>query len=158
MLMTVVYKWKSTVLQNYLGASLSHLTMSLYIPVVKQVGVVSLPDSLGLYRTWLVATSSFGCMGDMSETHISGTPVKIFWITVLGDGAQRNLSPSVLLSSLSLPTSIYHLFMYLCIFSHSFLSICLSFVYPSNCHLSIFISFLCCCCSVAVHLEWLCTA
>ena len=76
--MTVLYKWKSAVLQNYLGASLSQLTMFLCIPVVKQVGVVSLPDSLGLFRMWFVATSSFGCMGDKSETHISRTPVKIF--------------------------------------------------------------------------------
>ena len=116
--------------------------MFLCIPVVKQVGVVSLPDSLGLFRMWFVATSSFGCMGDKSETHISRTPVKIFWITVLGGGAQRNVSPSVLLSSLSLPTSTYHLFRYLCIFSLFIYPsvICLS-IHPTVIYLSLFLFF-----------------
>ena len=131
--------------------------MSLCIPVIKQAGVVSLSDSLGLFRVWLVATSSFGCMGDKLETHISGTPVKTFWITALGGGARRNLSPSPSSLSFSLPTSTDHLFMHLCTFSLSFSTypsiICLS-IHPTVIDLSLFL----CCCSGTVHLGWPCTA
>ena len=105
------------------GKPISAHNVSLH-PCCKTSGSCQLS---GLFRMWLMATS-FRCMGNKSETHISRTPVKVFWITVLGGGAQRNVSPSVLLSSLSLPTSTYHLCRYLCIFA---LSIHLSSVYLS---------------------------
>ena len=119
------------------GKPISAHNVSLH-PCCKTSGSCQLS---GLFRMWLMATS-FRCMGNKSETHISRTPVKVFWITVLGGGAQRNVSPSVLLSSLSLPTSTYHLCRYLCIFALSIYPsvVCLS-IHPTVIYLSLFLFF-----------------